>query len=238
MAGFDSIQALAAFGLGQQAAEKRRAQERDEAKLQGLSEAYDTTTGQMDPARARQAYVQGGDLEGAMRFDQGQSKAAADQLELHKDRIIFGAGLLQGVRDETSYQAVRSQMQAAGMPVDDIPTSYDPQYVQNVIGAAKQLQAKEAQPTSLERNYEFYQRVAPDLAPTYLKSEAMPRPIVDPTTGGLVMPNFGSPAPAANAPQPGTIEDGYEFLGGDPSKPESWRKAGGPTPQASGAFPG
>lgn len=34
---------------------------------------------------------------------------------------------------------------------------------------------------------------------------------------GAILKNTGSP-------QKGVIEDGYEFLGGDPSKPENWRK--------------
>lgn len=33
-----------------------------------------------------------------------------------------------------------------------------------------------------------------------------------------------SPAPASGGPKPGDIVDGYKFLGGDPSKQESWAK--------------
>lgn len=32
------------------------------------------------------------------------------------------------------------------------------------------------------------------------------------------------PAPNARAPQVGAVEDGYRFLGGDPSQPTSWQK--------------
>ena len=39
-------------------------------------------------------------------------------------------------------------------------------------------------------------------------------------------------------PQPGAVEDGYRFRGGNPSDPNNWERAGGPTQAASGNFPG
>lgn len=47
--------------------------------------------------------------------------------------------------------------------------------------------------------------------------------------------NSGQPSAA---PQPGTIDGGYRFNGGDPADPKSWSPVGGPTPAASGGFPG
>jgi hypothetical protein len=37
-------------------------------------------------------------------------------------------------------------------------------------------------------------------------------------------PEAEQPQQSTGGPQPGAIEDGYKFLGGDPSKPESWQK--------------
>lgn len=48
---------------------------------------------------------------------------------------------------------------------------------------------------------------------------------------------FGERAPLS-APQPGAVEGGYRFNGGDPGDPANWSPAGGPTQPASGGFPG
>lgn len=43
-------------------------------------------------------------------------------------------------------------------------------------------------------------------------------------------------AQAPSAPKPGTIEDGHEFIGGDPSNPASWKRVGGPAASQPGNF--
>ncbi len=46
-------------------------------------------------------------------------------------------------------------------------------------------------------------------------------------------------APVQGGPQLGQVEDGYRFKGGNPADPNAWEPVnGGPTPQASGGFPG
>jgi hypothetical protein len=42
--------------------------------------------------------------------------------------------------------------------------------------------------------------------------------------GGFKFPEMPAPANTGGAPKVGTVENGYVFLGGDPSKPTSWRK--------------
>jgi hypothetical protein len=45
---------------------------------------------------------------------------------------------------------------------------------------------------------------------------------------------LGAPAPGV---QPGHVEDGFRFKGGNPGDPNAWEQVnGGPTPQASGGF--
>lgn len=43
------------------------------------------------------------------------------------------------------------------------------------------------------------------------------------SSGGGLGGGLDGGSSALKVPQPGTIEDGYEFLGGDPSDPNSWR---------------
>lgn len=63
--------------------------------------------------------------------------------------------------------------------------------------------------------------------------------------GGLAGFQFGQPIKQGGQPQnfapqsgiqPGTIEDGYRFKGGNPADPNSWEKAGGQTASRSGSF--
>lgn len=49
-------------------------------------------------------------------------------------------------------------------------------------------------------------------------------------------PLGGGQAPQSTGPQPGVVEDGYRFKGGNPADPSSWEQVGGQTPRASGGF--
>jgi hypothetical protein len=77
-----------------------------------------------------------------------------------------------------------------------------------------------------------------------LISEAKPQFMAIPPGGSVVdvrdpaaVAALNSGQPAA-APQPGAVDGGYRFNGGDPADPKSWSPVGGQTPAASGAFPG
>lgn len=44
-------------------------------------------------------------------------------------------------------------------------------------------------------------------------------------------------APQGGSPQPGAIEDGYQFMGGNPGDPKSWKPVGGGVGNGAGGFP-
>lgn len=61
---------------------------------------------------------------------------------------------------------------------------------------------------------------------------------VTPPASGIQGGGDQNLAAAGNGPQPGVIEDGYRFKGGNPADPNSWEQVqGGPTQPASGGFP-
>ena len=65
-----------------------------------------------------------------------------------------------------------------------------------------------------------------------------PQIITDPTTGQTFeyAPQGGGARPA-NVPQPGQVEDGYRFRGGNPADPASWEPIGGAPSQGGATFP-
>lgn len=86
-------------------------------------------------------------------------------------------------------------------------------------------------PNDTQRDYEFImQTLGPDAARQYLQNHANPMTAVDvrQPDGSVqrqwVRPPMGG---APQGPQPGTIEDGYRFKGGDPGDPNNWERVGG-----------
>lgn len=50
------------------------------------------------------------------------------------------------------------------------------------------------------------------------------------------LPQSGAPQAPAGAPAPGQVEDGYQFMGGDPTNPNSWKPVGGGGGNVTGGF--
>lgn len=145
---FSALEALQAFGAGRQMAQQDRAQTRTERDQQrqdternDLSKSYDPATGQIDPVRARQAYVGAGDIGGALAFDQHMEQIHGAQFTQNRDRLIAGASFLSGVHDEAGYQSAIAQAHASGIDLANVPPHYDPEWVRNVVTIGTHLQA-------------------------------------------------------------------------------------------------
>jgi hypothetical protein len=130
---FNSLQALQAFGLGQQVSAQRRQlqeqeREADRARQlrEGLVSAYDINTGRLDTQRARQAYVGAGDVQGAMQIDQQQATAQRQALEANRENVGFVARLAAGARDQASWDQVRSTLGRYGLDTSALPEQFDP----------------------------------------------------------------------------------------------------------------
>jgi hypothetical protein len=63
-------------------------------------------------------------------------------------------------------------------------------------------------------------KVAEQILPGYsaAKTGQQPKTVTQPA------PAAAAPAPTKGAPKVGTVEQGYEFMGGDPSNPKNWKK--------------
>lgn len=106
---------------------------------------------------------------------------------------------------------------------------------------AKQLYPE---PTSIERNKGYFDRVDPTgkLGTTYLNAEANPQTLVTNPADGSVMfaPKGGIPSAASAAPPAGFKWNGRVYTGqGDYNDPRNWLPdTGGQSPAGSGGFPG
>lgn len=227
-----------AFGMQERAASAAERQKREGVRI-GLSAAYDPVTGRVDPVKARQAYLGGGDVEGAMQFDQGLAKQQAAVTEQQRDMLTFGARVLAGVQSlpeaerEQGYQTALEAYKRAGFDTANVPPSYDERFVNGVVRAGQALAAPSNGDQFTLNPGDV--RYGPD-------GRELVRSPYDPvvTAGGQVFarrPGSTGPAPAG-VPKPGDVRMGYRFKGGDTKDPSNWEKVeGGQTPPASGNFP-
>ena len=95
-------------------------------------------------------------------------------------------------------------------------------------------------PTAFQKDYAWYLQNNPKLADQFATAHAATGGspfgslFTDKATGQQYMMGGGQ---QQAGPQPGQVEDGFQYIGGDPSDQNNWKPAGGPTPQASGGFP-
>lgn len=106
----------------------------------------------------------------------------------------------------------------------------------------KSLRAAGIEPGSPEAKALYQQRVSTMASPApnflgdgmgggrWVQPPAMPLP------GLQGAPQMGAPAPAQGGPQPGTVEDGYQFMGGNPADPNAWKPVGGGGGNVTGGF--
>lgn len=233
---FNTLEALQAFGLGQQMSQQKREAERKEQLREELTQAYDPNTGQVDPARARQAYVGAGDIEGAMGFDQAYAGIQEKVSARDQERIRLGSRLLANVTDEASYQAARRAADSAGIELGDEPESYDPQWVEGVkqIGSVlEQVNAKQGEGFTLNPGAIRYGPNGQVLAKSPYD------PIVE--SGGVIYsrPPSGPAQPPQGAQSMEQMAEAAIAAGADPAavRARLQQMQGGAGPQGPQTFP-
>jgi hypothetical protein len=73
-----------------------------------------------------------------VQFQEAQRKREAEGLEQHREAILAAGKLLRQMKpqDEAGWQQFRAIAGRMGLPVDQAPPNFDPQYVQGLIQAA------------------------------------------------------------------------------------------------------
>lgn len=233
--------ALSRLGMFQpEAAMQMRERARTEGFRQRARSAFDPQTGAIDPVAMRSAYAEAGDVEGAIRFDQGRAQSQQAQEEAARARLLDLARLLDDATDEPTYQRGLQAARAMGLDVSAAPPNFDPEWV----GQQRQLVR-----TFIDRSPELtpFLREAQTLGLTPEQTReawmnryaAPPRIVTGPNGELLVVGGGGNAAPTA-PPAAGTVEDGYRFRGGNPADPSNWEPVqGGASPSdGSRTFPG
>lgn len=170
-----------------------------------------------------------------MRRAEAQRQAGRDarqeRMELSQDQqrfVVTGARVIEQVRpqDQAGWDRARSTMQQLGFDVSEVPPQFDPNYASQVVEAARAITDHSVQPQSNAAK----QAVDMGYRPGTPEFQTVVRQIIE---AGMTQPYTGSGGetrvytpriggPAQSGPQPGAIEDGYRFKGGNPADPSSW----------------
>ena len=172
----------------------------------------------------------------AMQFQQRQAEQRKAQLAEAREKLILTGRLMDGATPEDYAQRLQAA-QSMGLDVSNVPQQYDPNWI-----AQSQMQVR----ALLGKVEQELMAVAPGTVvfdktsrqPVY-QNPAKPRFYAVPP-GGMLVPEPGagqSVAPPVATPQPGQVEDGYRFRGGNPADPNAWEPVGDAGGNASGGFP-
>jgi hypothetical protein len=177
--------------------------------------------------------------QAAMQVRQQRDKQQQDQAQAKRE--LIGRSIQMADTPE-KWDMVATQLAQRGIPeAQGFVGKFSPE-LRSIMMAEAGLSSHEERATSLQKNYEWLQQVNPQAAEQYIKSETEGNPLIASNGDGTftIIPRgtVQQQAPQqGGAPQPGTVEDGYRFKGGNPADPNAWEQVeGGPMPQASGGF--
>lgn len=203
--------------------------------------------GQVDPAAAMQYRTQRADQ---VRTEQ---QRVTDQ---HREQIRLGARIVRQINptDQAGWDRARAAAQSLGVPLDEVPAQFDPNYVQQLLAAGQALDTPDRpqQPYRWRANSGDLMEVGPDGQPRTVYDDPTDRiqwVRADNGDGTFTMVPYGPNGPVRGAQsqqdeppptQPGEVRNGYRYRGGALGDPNSWEPVqGGPQASSSaGGFPG
>lgn len=157
-----------------------------------------------------------------------QQAEAAQQKQQREDLPIMGK-LLGMAQDEPTYQRALAVARQYGLDVSQAPPQFDPEWVggmrslvtalsdpETMKGIAYELQMAGYEPGTPEFEEAARSVISNKYATEYVDAQ-----------GNVRRRSALNLAPQQGGPQPGTVEDGYRFKGGNPADPSSWEQVGG-----------
>jgi len=163
---------------------------------------------------------------------QAQQQQAAQQTKQRQDLPVIGR-LLDHAVDEPSYQQALAIGHRYGLDVSQAPPNYDPQWIgglKQMVQALQTPQGQEALSTAGKQAVDMgYQPGTPEFTQAvhdiFVAGESKPYVVGGETR--LYTPKIGGPGQAVGGPQPGAVEDGFRFKGGNPADPSAWEPVAG-----------
>lgn len=175
----------------------------------------------------------------------GQDQAKQQQTKHEQDTKIIGA-LARDAKDPQSFDAAVDQVIQMGYPeAAQFKGKFSPG-LRSALMAAGGIKDETANQPNIAKEVDYYRSLGrDDLAQQLLQHHAEGPPVMVENGDGtktlypraMLGQTATAPTTQGGGPQPGAIEDGYRFKGGDPARAKNWEPVnGGQTPQASGVF--